>query len=161
MAVKQETKFKSSDGREFESEVEAQRHDELIIAREEYNRALARMNQLIVKTTHTADGYLCELGIFRDYWYVTPGWHGVPDIRKVPYLGWNWHLNYHNDEVVIVHRESGRDRTDEYAINTLYREKKNALAALVEAQKAWLQERQQEIEETAAKIAKGQDPARG
>lgn len=161
MPVKQEVKFTSSDGREFDNEVEAQRHDELIVAREEYNNALAKMNSLIVKTTRTADGYLCELGIFKDYWYISPGWHGLPDIRKVPYLGWNWHLSHHNDQVVIVHRESGRDRTDEYAIADLYADKKNALAALVEAQKQWLTERQEEVAETAKKVLAGQDPTRG
>lgn len=161
MAVKQEVKFKSSDGREFDDEKEAQRHDELIVAREAYEHALSKMNGLIVKTTRTADGHLCELGIFIDYWYVSPGWHGVPDLRKVPYLGWNWHLNYHNDEIVIVHRESGRERTDEYAIKDLYRSKKRALAALAEAQQAWLKEREAEIEETARKIAQGIDPTKG
>lgn len=161
MSVTEETKFKSSDGREFDNAVEAQRHDDLIVARREFEHALQKMNDLIVKTTRTADGHLCELGIFRDYWYVSPGYQGVPDIRKVPYLGWNWHLNYHNDEVVIVHRESGRERTDEYVIKDLYRSKKRALAALVDAQMEWLKERESEICETAAKIAKGQDPTVG
>lgn len=161
MAVRRETKFKSSDGREFDNETEAQRHDELIVAREQYEHALAKMNGLIVKTTRTADGYLCELGIFVDYWYVSPGWHGLPDLRKVPYLGWNWHLNYHNDQIVIVHRESGRERNDEYEIGSLYRNKKNALVALAESQKAWLEERRQEVAENVAKIARGEDPTRG
>lgn len=161
MAVNQEVKFKASDGREFDNEVEAQRHDDLIVARREYEEALSKMNGLIVKTTRTADGYLCELGIFIDYWYVSHGWHGLPDLRKVPYLGWNWHLSYHNDEIVIVHRESGRERTDEYTIKDLYRNKKNALAALVEAQSRWLKERGEEVAETAKKVAQGIDPTRG
>jgi hypothetical protein len=155
MTVKQETKFKSSDGREFDNETEALRHDELAVAREEYEHALAKMNGLIVKTTRTADGYLCELGIWIDYWYISPGWHGLPNIHKVPYLGWNWDLSRHHDEVVIVHRETGRERTDEYAISSLYRNKKNALVALVEAQKEWLQERQDEIANIAATLSCG------
>jgi hypothetical protein len=78
----------------------------------------------------------------------------------VPYLGWNWDLSRHHDEVVIVHRETGRERTDEYAISSLYRNKKNALVALVEAQKEWLQERQDEIANIAATVANGGDPVR-
>lgn len=161
MSVREEITFKSSDGREFDNAVEAQRHDELIVARQEYEQALARMNSLIVKTTRTADGYLCELGIFIDYWYVSPGWSGMPNLHKVPYLGWNWHLSYHGDEVVIVHRESGRERSDEYAIKDLYRSKKEALAALVKAQEKWLTERQEEVAEITAKVAQGLDPTRG
>jgi hypothetical protein len=57
MTVKQETKFKSSDGREFDNETEALRHDELAVAREEYEHALAKMNGLIVKTTRCVIGF--------------------------------------------------------------------------------------------------------
>jgi hypothetical protein len=160
MTIKQETKFKTTDGREFVNEKEAKKHDELIVAREQYETALRKMNRLIAETTRTADGHLFELGLWASYYYVTPGFFSMPQLAEVSYLGWNWDLNEHNDSVEIITREGNDNRQREYKIKDLYREKSKALTALVEAQKAWLAERQSQIDETAAKVAQGIDPTR-
>lgn len=161
MTIKQETKFKTTDGREFDDETEAQRHDALIIVRQEYEHALFKMNKLTAETTRTADGYLFEFGIFKDYWFVTPGYVGMPTITKTPYFGWNWNLSTHTDQVIIItSAEIDGSRYREFAINNLYREKKNAIAAMIEAQKTWLSEQQKEVEENLAAVERGQDPTR-
>lgn len=161
MTIKQETKFKTTDGREFDDQKEAQKHDELILARELYEGALRKLNQLTAETTRTADGHLFELGLWANYYYVTPGYFEMPALSEVSYIGWNWDLNERDDSVEIVTREGNDNRQREYKISSLYREKAKALAALVEAQKAWLAERQAQVEETAAKVARGIDPTRG
>ena len=161
MSVKQETKFKTSDGREFSNQKEAEKHDALILARGKYSEALRQMNTLIAETARTADGHLFEFGLWTTYYYVTPGYFSKPVLTEVPYLGWNWDLNERDDQVEIVTREGNDNRQREYKISDLYRNKKAALLALVESQKEWLKEREQEVSETADKVAKGIDPTRG
>lgn len=160
MTIKKQTKFKTTDGREFDDEKEAQKHDELILAREQYDASLRRLNRLIAETTRTADGYLFEFGLWTSYHYVTPGYFQMPVLGEVHYIGWNWDLNEHDDSVEIVTRGGNDNRRSEYKISNLYREKSKALAALVKAQQEWLAERQSEVEETAAKVAQGIDPTR-
>lgn len=160
MAVKQEVKFKSSDGRAFNNEAEAKKHDALILARQEYKAALRKLNQCVAETTRTADGHLFEFGLWKTYYYVTPGFFSMPALAEVPYLGWNWELNEYNDSVEIILREGNDNRVREFKINDLYLEKRKALTALVDAQKAWLKERGERITETANKVAQGLDPTR-
>ena len=161
MAIKQEIKFKSSDGKQFDNEAEATKHDALILAREEYKTALRKLNSLIAETTRTADGRLFEFGIWGTYYYVTPGFFSMPALAEVPYLGWNWDLNEYNDSVEIVLREGNDNRLNHFKINDLYRDKRKALAALVDAQREWLREREAQITETAEKVTKGIDPTKG
>lgn len=161
MAIKPvPAKFKTSDGREFEDEVEAQRHDALINARAEYRTALHKLNRCIAETTRTADGYLFEFGLWTTYHYVTPGYNSMPQLNEVPYLGWNWELNERDDTVEIVTERDTDNRRVTYQVNDLYRDKKKALAAMIEAQKTWLQEREAEINEHAEKVSRGLDPYR-
>lgn len=159
MAIKKEFKFKSSDGQTFDDETEAKKHDALILAREEYEGALRKLNQCIAETTRTADGHLFEFGLWRTYYYVTPGYFSMPVLAEVPYLGWNWDLNEHDDSVEIVLHEGNDNRRREFKVNSLYVDKRTALAALIGAQQAWLKERQEQIAETADKIARGMDPS--
>lgn len=160
MAIKEQRKFKTSDGREFDDEKEAERHDELILIREEYKSVLRRMNTLIAETTRTADGKLFEFGLWKTYYYVTEGFFQMPQLTEVPYLGWNWHLNERDDAVEIILYEGNDKRTREFKINNLYAGKHNALIALVAAQRAWLREREEQIAEVAKKVEAGIDPTR-
>lgn len=160
MAIKEQRTFKASDGKEFDSKTEAQKHDDLAVAREEYKNALRKLNTLIAETTRTADGHLFDLGMWSTYYYITPGYFDMPQLKEVPYLSWNWDLNEYDDAVEIITREGNDQRRFEYKINALYREKRKALAALVETQKAWLAERREQIRATADKVARGEDPTR-
>ena len=161
MTVKQEVQYKTSDGREFSSESEAQKHDALIVARREYEAALSKLNRLVAETKRTADGELFQFGMWRTYYYITPGFFDMPALAEVPYLGSNWDLNEYDDAVEIVTREGTEQRRCEYRINKLYANKTKALRALVEAQAAWLKEREEQISQTKAKVLAGLDPTRG
>ena len=147
MAVRQEVKFKSSDGQEFNNETEAQRHDALITAREEYKTALAKLNRCIAETARTADGHLFTFGVWQTYHYVTPGYFSMPALAEVPYLGWNWDLNEYDDAVEIVIREGTDNRVRAFKIGDLYMSKRAAQVALIKAQKEWLKEREEQIAE--------------
>lgn len=160
MAIKEQRKFKTTDGREFDDEGEAQKHDALIVAREAYRVALHKMNQLIAETTRTADGELFEFGIWQTYYYVTEGFNSMPQLMEVPYLGWNWELSEYDDAVEIITERDTDNRRMTYKVNHLYRDKKKALDAMIVAQRAWLQERTDEIAEHAEKVSRGLDPYR-
>lgn len=160
MAIKQEIKFKSSDGKAFDNEAEASKHDALILARDEYKTALHKLNNIVAETTRTADGQLFEFGLWETYYYVTPGFFSMPALAEVPYLGWNWDLNEYDDAVEIVVRQGNDNKQREFKINDLYRDKRKALRALVDAQMEWLREREAQVAETAEKVAKGIDPTR-
>lgn len=163
MPVTEQTEFKTSDGRKFSDKREAEKHDALILARQEYKDALRKMNRLIAETTRTADEHLFELVGFHTFYFVAHGWNSKPVLTEVPYIGYNWNLQERHDAVVIVVDRDGSSQTRqryEYPIGDLYYEKSKALRALVQAQADWLTERRQEIEETAQQVLAGLDPTR-
>lgn len=161
MAVIEQREFTASDGKKFKDKGEAEKHDALATARAEYNTALRNLNQRIAETTRTADGYLFQFGVWKTYYYVTPGFFDMPRLAEVPYLGWNWDLNEYDDAIEIVTRESNEQRHHAYKIGELYTDKKKGIAALIEKQKAWLAEREAQVVETEARFKRGEDPTRG
>ena len=145
MAVtKAPEQFKTSDGQKFDTIEEAERHEVLITAREQYNQGRRAFNRALAMTQKTADGELFDFGIFRDYYYITPGWSGCPALQAVNFLGWNYEVEDNDDVKISKERDSDRQRIS-YPIKDLYRHKRKAEIALVAAQEAWLAEQAAEI----------------
>lgn len=133
--------FKSSDGRKFETEEQAQSHEELIEAKERYEAARSAYGQILHESQKTADGYPFQFSVLADYWYVYD-FSDFPRLDKVSFYLGNCDLNDEDETIITQHHDDhrGNRHFTDYSIGDLYRYEKNAQVALLAAQKERLQE---------------------
>lgn len=145
MAIKQtKPMFKTEDGREFETQKEAERHDRLYNARVKYESARREFSQALFETQKTADGEFFKFCIY-DYYFIFPSYgNGWPSIRTVSFIGWNYDIDDNDELVIRTQRDDGQ--WVKYEISELYSHKKNAEAALIVAQKERLAEFAEQLE---------------
>lgn len=150
MPVKvQPTQFVSH-GKAFDNQADAHRHDKLYQAREELEAAQRKFQRLLAENAVTADGHRFEFGVFRDYYHIVRPHMSRPYLRKYDYLCWNWSVREQVDapEVVEIRdeRSDGSSNGGYVPIRELYADEKKARAALIRAQREWLEEQRREIE---------------
>lgn len=156
MAIKQvPTRYETSDGREYDTQQEAERHEALITAKREYEHAQKVFGQRLAETQKTADGYPFEFTLLRDYYYITPGFHEMPALVRVGFSRWKPVQLNEADELVLT---SGRLHC---RIGDLYRSPRAAEEALLTAQEAWLKERTEEVEALRRKVVPAAPDAEG
>jgi hypothetical protein len=146
--------YETSDGREFEDKDEADRHEELITARREYDEARQKFNQALVKTQKTADDEPFDFGLFRTYFVITDSWAQIPSLKRVNFLGWNFEVAEHEDQVEIIQNEGDftNERRYGYPINRLYVSEKRAKIALGNALESWLEEQRRTVMEAKKEL---------
>jgi hypothetical protein len=160
MTIKQvPAKYQASDGKEFDNEEEAQLHDELITAREEYNAARGKFSRAVAATQKTADG---ELFDFKsgDFWFVTDYYNQEPRLKRVHFLGWNFEITEYSDRVEISQDETdgnNRQQRHSYPINKLYTTKRRASEALIGALEVYAVEVRRTVNETQAEVRRRHD----
>jgi hypothetical protein len=146
-------KYVACDGSEFESKVEAERHDTLISAQRQFDNAKDRLRQAIIRTYKTADGLPFDFGLFHDYWYVADGFHW-PALSQVSFMGYQqeYRISEHDESrLLLVEKQNGRDV--HYDVSQLYANRKDALVALLAARKRRLRMYQEDIEAIEKEIA--------
>ena len=158
MVKKQETTtYCTTDGAKFTDPQAAERHEAIVTAMHAYQAARRNFGDMLAESFRTADGVPFEFGIFRDYYYVTPGWDGVPMIHTVNFNCGNWEYQldeYHETgrfSLATIDRGDNNRRT-EYKIADIYRHKANAERALVETMRAWVKGKQDDLAELEAKV---------
>jgi hypothetical protein len=159
MAVKKVPQvYETSDGLEFESKKQAERHEALIEARELFEGARERFGERLAQTQKTADGVSFEFGICRDYWVVVPCWAGLPRLRKIwfSYMGDQRFEISEDDEITLLYseREDGHGSRTRYKISDLYYSEKEAKKALLAAQQKRLEEFTEEVEALLKEVTK-------
>ena len=93
MAVKQtKPTFQCSDGKEFPTQAEADRHEDLMVAKDEYETARRKFGIALAKTQKTADGKPFEFGIMRNYWYIRC-WNSLPRLFVVDFYLWDFQFD--------------------------------------------------------------------
>jgi hypothetical protein len=153
------SKFKASDGREFDTKKEAERHEAVITAVKEYEDAKHRLGRCLAEREKTADGQPFDFAHWGDYFYVTPGYGGMPGLSRVSFYVWTCTFDVDGLERVTIrqHRQVGppyQDRVEEYRIRDLYADERAARRALLKAQGEWLTERAKEVAELKAELEK-------
>ena len=129
-AIKKSVKYRSTDGNEYDTKEEAERHDALWNARNEFDNARKKFGKLLAETQTTGDGEAFEFG-WRSYWYVTPTWGGFPELRTIRFSEYQFDFD-DSDVFQIFNIEDGNRKR--YAISDLYVSKHKARAALIAAQ---------------------------
>lgn len=114
---------------------DAERHEKLAEAEAAYKKAMSTYAKCLFETQKTADGYPFELGFMRDYYYVVHYYDNlnVPHIVSVEFSRFNAHLDERGSEDVVVVTDLN-DNKRKYQITRLYRDRKNAEAALAKKQ---------------------------
>lgn len=148
------TKFETSDGKEFDTKEEAERHDELILARKAYKDARHTLGVILARSQKTADGVPFDFSLLRDYYYISDGWASLPALRRVSFYIWNFEFD-ERDVFEIKQwdeRGKGEQMMITYKINELYYSEREAKKALLDAQEAWLAEEAQKVAALRAEV---------
>jgi hypothetical protein len=156
MAVKEQPKQYESHGKTFDTRKEAKRHDELVTAKQALEDAQDKYQRVLAESAVTADGVPFEFGVFHDYYHIVKPWGSMPHVDRLSYVAWGWSVRDSDlpDQVEIAdRRDDGKSRY--VPIKELYADRDKAVAALLVAQREWLEERRREIEEFAEKVAAG------
>lgn len=143
-------KYRTSDGREFNTKSEAEQYDAILIARDEYKAAQRKLGLLLVQSQKTADGRPFEFGRWGDYYYINPYFNEWPTIETVSFWGWRFEFAERDGCVLISHERNGR--WESYRIDALYADKDAAERALLDAREARLAERAAEVAELRARL---------
>lgn len=133
----------TSDGREFTNVDDAERHESLVIATNEFEAARKNLLHAMAHTKHTADGQLMDPTRWGTY-YIVREWAIDPHVAEVSFY-YDTQIELDGDRIYLVEpRWSGKDRGPQrYAIDDLYASKKKAECAL-----------RVTLEERAAKLQK-------
>lgn len=147
------SKFRTQDGQEFDTAALAQRHQRLLDAREAFDAARQALGFALLEDQRTADGQPFALTIMRTYYYVAPGWGGMPRLLEVSFCGFNFDFEERTDGVVIRQRtDPNSEREYEYRIGDLYYRRPAAERALLAATEEWLVDVTAQVEALREKV---------
>lgn len=145
--------YETSDGREFDNESVAKRHDEFIKVKITYEEARKEWTRVLAESQTTADGHPFEFSMSRDYWFVTR-WSGrMPSLQKVSFFSWNCDVD-DNEEGSLRQLEynggydGGSEKWVSYRISELYLRKANATEALIYAQEEHIADLKSQLAKT-------------
>ncbi|MFA7254108.1 MAG: hypothetical protein WC107_06175 [Patescibacteria group bacterium] len=152
------TEYRTRDGRSFETERAAAQHEELIDLRDGYELAKQALGRKLAETFKTADGQPFSVGLWTEYYWITPGHFSLPALLSVDFWGrnWTWEENGEGDTLVLISHlnDRGEDISDRqgrrFPINELFANRAKAKAELANRQRAWLQEKLTELNGTAS-----------
>jgi len=146
--AKQKTTYKSADGKEFPTEAEADRHDAILKAKDEYETARRKLGMLLLANEQTADGMQIEIG--EKTLYCVIGQHYAPVAQECHFYwnSWDWQLD-HKDRVELRFRlTQGKDeRLVTVKLSDLYAKRDNARQAVLEAKRQIIKDKQDELAE--------------
>lgn len=152
MVKKIKAVYRASDGAKFETEAEAEAHEAVVNALEEYTEAKVRFTRAILKTQKTADGHPFDLSR-TSVFYIIKSWPYFPHIERVSIYPYNVTVDERDVGTVIDGRwEDYKWKTTEYRIADLYQNEQVALRALLEMQEKEMAIHRKTVEETKAKI---------
>lgn len=152
MAVKSKpVVFQTSDHQEFATKKEAEAHEELHLATENYQHAKSRLEKASASTQKTADGHLFTFGGWHSYYHIQRYGAFGPCLRK-------WDFGYDTGvtlgggdnsqlRLVVRYRDKDTDRFIEFDIAELFLEESKAKAALKLAILEHIAEKRKEADE--------------
>jgi hypothetical protein len=139
--------YKTSDGTEFASRVEAERYDKMLVAQRAFEQARKDFGQALAETQRTADGELFRLGVPNTYWLIVHSF-GMPHAEPVSFGRWEDSFSVHEDRGVSI-RKDGKN----YRISSLYARRRAADEALLAVQDQWVSGMRDEVEKLRARLA--------
>lgn len=151
------TAFKTSDGRKFTNKADAEKHQIIIESVAEFQKAADKLGRAVAESLRTADGQLFTFSRLTDYFYISKGWYGMPEITRVSFYIWNCHFDSYDgakDLKDFSIYESKEGKIYNYKISELYCDHRKAQLASLDAQKAWLELCRESVEKSEQEINK-------
>ena len=146
MAIKTKPQvFETSDGQEFSTAEDAERHEALVTATKAFDEARTGLLRAMADKVRTADGELMDPRRWGDFFYLV-GWGPERQVQRVAFY-YNTSIAIYDGRVALIPgydptNRDGRDRR--YWLDELYKHEASAKRALrvdLEAAAAELQER--------------------
>lgn len=134
------TRFRTSDGNEYPTKEEAEKHEALIEAEADFERAKRRFGYALAETQETADGLAFKWSNPRDYWRVHWPYGAPPRLERVEYLGLGDTEVRRDGEHVEIVKRTYRDGSYDYRtyrISELYGSESAAKEARNELVAKW------------------------
>ena len=145
--------FVASDGKEFASQKEAEAHQELIESASKFDAARRRFYVAVAESQKTADGVPFDLNRWQDYYVLCRHGYCGPGLRRIMF-GYTTRIELSgdaNDQVqLIVMEDANQGKTASFFISDLYFEKEAAHAALAQAIREHIAEKQEELKKLEA-----------
>jgi hypothetical protein len=150
--AKQETTYKSADGKKFKTAEEADRHDAILTAKDEYETARRKLAIVLLANEQTADGQPVDICNMTLYCVVNKFYAPVLQECHFRWGAWDWGLD-HNDRVELHFRLDGGDKERQVTVSLddLYADVDKARQAVIEAKRKILDEKLAELAAMEAK----------
>jgi hypothetical protein len=142
--------YRTTDGREFKTPGEAERHEKMLTAYKEYEDARQALGRCIAETQRTADGRLFEFTALRDYWAIWDRWEGIPRLVRVEFWPWNLHFEGDRDNFQLKGKLGDHDHL--FRVSDLYANKDAAERALLDVQEKWLADHAEKVSELRERV---------
>jgi len=146
--AKQKTTYESSDGREFKTQAEAERHDAVRLAKKDYEAARWKLGTVLLADELTADGERIEVGVRTLYCII--GRYHAPVIQECTFYwnSWDWQLG-RNDRLELRFRVT-RGSDEQWVtvpLSDMYANRDNARQAVIDAKRQVIKDKQDELAE--------------
>lgn len=155
--------YRASDGEEFGTKQEAERHELFITKRTALEQAQREFDKALAQTHKLGDGSIFT-SVWGKYWYLTDPLYHMPELVQIT-------LNGRSDKFeempngkmrvgVTRYSEQQGDRVDWFEFDRLFKDEAKGRVALLAARERWLAEATDQVQETrnqVAKIQEGQD----
>lgn len=142
-------KYRASDGASFATQAEAERHDRLVTAQRQFEKAQAALDRALAESQKTADGKLFTF--LHRFYYVHDHFCELPDLREVEFYRPQVEVD-RDGSVILV--ETIHDQRRAHRISDLYWYKNAAVAAVLAAQDERIKQYQAQADELRAKAAR-------
>lgn len=134
--------YKTTDGREFSGEESAKRHEELIEAENNFNKAKEVLARRLFETQFTADGVPFDFKNWK-YYYVREGFWSRPSIEEISFCPWKISFDYKDSLELNYETDNGKSKKIDF--KNLYYFKKNALKKHNELLAKYIEELKKEL----------------
>jgi hypothetical protein len=143
--MKKVTTFKTTDGEEFSDEISAQKHENLIKLKQEYEKARHRYINELARTEKTIDG-IPFAGKYHTYWYVQR-FYGMPHLVEFSFYSDRYFdIDPRTDELIICQPSTDEEHgCTQMKISDLYHDRNAAEQALVLKQIEFLKEQAERL----------------
>jgi len=155
MAVKEiQPSYGTSDGGEFATREEAEKHEALVEAERAYHEAEQRYARALAENTTTKDGHNFSFAGWGGYYRITLGIHQMPQIMRLSVYPNDIELQ-RDGRIQVRYGDPGKNEKPwRIEINELYRDEANAKKALLEAQEQWIKDQQETVDRLRGEVEK-------
>lgn len=152
-AKKLPTRYEASDGQEFDTEAEAERHSEFVDAKRKYENAKLCYMKVVCEREKTADGEPFNFTMMHDYFIIRDYVGSIPHLERVSFYLHNCTIEDDRQRLEII--QTTGDRRQCYPICQLYYREREANRELVKIRRKRLAEMMQETDEMEKKLEGG------